>query len=114
MQLDTFGRLHCTCYAHKSLCPVEETKASYYVRLLVDDEPGVLAAIATAFGNHKVSLKSVIQTRRYKERAEIVAVTHVVKHRKMQEAAADLEKLAVVSEIRSIIRVENPQEDGAC
>ncbi|EJU27821.1 hypothetical protein HMPREF1153_1575 [Selenomonas sp. CM52] len=67
-----------------------------------------------AFGNHKVSLKSVIQTRRYKERAEIVAVTHVVKHRKMQEAAADLEKLAVVSEIRSIIRVENPQEDGAC
>ena len=113
MQLDTFGRLHCTCYAHKSLCPVEETEASYYVRLLVDDEPGVLAAIATAFGNHKVSLKSVIQTRRYKERAEIVAVTHIVKHKKMQEAAEDLKNLSVVSEIRSIIRVENPQEDVA-
>ena len=113
MQLDTFGRLHCTCYAHKLLCPVEETEASYYVRLLVDDEPGVLAAIATAFGNHKVSLKSVIQTRRYKERAEIVAVTHIVKHKKMQEAAEDLKNLSVVSEIRSIIRVENPQEDVA-
>ena len=83
------------------------------MRLLVDDEPGVLAAIATAFGKHGVSLKSVIQTRSVKEHAEIVAVTHVVKHAKIQQAADDLKKLAVVSEIRSIIRVENPQEDVA-
>ena len=115
MQMDTFGRVHCTCYANKSLCPIEETEASYYVRLLVDDKPGVLAAIATAFGNHKVSMKSVIQTRRCQDKAEIVAITHRVKHRALEEAAVDLRSLAVVSEVRSIIRVENMQEEnGSC
>ena len=115
MQMDTFGRVHCTCYANKSLCPIEETEASYYVRLLVDDKPGVLAAIATAFGNHKVSMKSVIQTRRCQDKAEIVAITHRVKHRALEEAAVDLRNLAVVSEVRSIIRVENMQEEsGSC
>ncbi len=112
MQLDTFGRLHCTCYAKKCLCPVAETKASYYVRILADDETGVLAAIATVFAKHQVSLKSVIQTRKCKQYAEIVAVTHVVKHKKLQEAIADLKNLAVVREIRSIIRVENSKKDG--
>ena len=115
MQMDTFGRVHCTCYANKSLCPIEETEASYYVRLLVDDKPGVLAAIATAFGNHEVSMKSVIQTRRCEDKAEIVAITHRVKHRALEEAAVDLRNLAVVSEVRSIIRVENMQEEnGSC
>ena len=115
MQMDTFGRVHCTCYANKSLCPIEETEASYYVRLLVDDKPGVLAAIAMAFGNHKVSMKSVIQTRRCQDKAEIVAITHRVKHRALEEAAVDLRSLAVVSEVRSIIRVENMQEEnGSC
>lgn len=115
MQMDTFGRIHCTCYAQKSLCPVEETEASYYVRLLVDDEPGVLAAIATAFGNQKVSLKSVIQTRRCREKAEIVAITHRVRHKSLEAATVDLRRLAVVSEIRSVIRVENVQEEsGSC
>ena len=40
----------CTCYNHRKFCPLEETESSYYVRLHVDDEPGVLGAIASAFG----------------------------------------------------------------
>ncbi|MBP3232350.1 MAG: homoserine dehydrogenase, partial [Anaerovibrio sp.] len=71
----------CTCYNNRPICPLEETEASYYIRLQVDDEPGVLGAIATAFGNCDVSLKSVIQTRMVNIHAEIVAVTHVVKHK---------------------------------
>ena len=78
--------------------------------LLVDDQPGVLGAIATAFGNQGVSLKSVIQTRRVDDRAEIVAITHCVKYRKIEEAEKVLQALPVVTEIRSMIRVENSQE----
>ncbi|ORU00282.1 Homoserine dehydrogenase [Anaerovibrio sp. JC8] len=96
----------CTCYNQRTLCPLADTESSYYVRLHVDDEPGVLAAIATAFGDSDVSLKSVIQTRMVNNHAEIVAVTHVVKHRKLEKAAELLNGLSVVDKICNIIRVE--------
>lgn len=102
----THSMVGCTCYNHRSFCPLEETESSYYVRLHVDDEPGVLGRIATAFGESGVSLKSVIQTRKVGDHAEIVAVTHVVQHKHLQEAAAILNGLDVVDSIRSIIRVE--------
>lgn len=98
----------CTCYEDKPICPLERTRSSYYVRLLVDDEPGVLGQIATAFGNAGVSLNSVVQTRRnVVDHAEIVAITHIVEHAKVERAIASLRKLPVVDEIRNIIRVES-------
>lgn len=97
----------CTCYNHRSFCPIEETESSYYVRLHVDDEPGVLGLIATAFGESDVSLKSVIQTRKVEEHAEIVAVTHKVQHKHLQMATNILQSLHVVDSIRSVIRVED-------
>ena len=104
---DTFGRVRCTCFEHKPLCPLEKTESSYYVRLLVDDKPGVLGQIATAFGDAEVSLKSVIQTQRnIIDHAEIVAVTHVVRHASIQKALNVLKKLPVVDDVRNVIRVE--------
>ncbi|MDY4697279.1 homoserine dehydrogenase [Selenomonas montiformis] len=103
----TFGRVRCTCYEKKKLCPLKETESSYYVRLLVDDKPGVLGFVATAFGDAGVSLKSVIQTQRnIIEHAEIVAITHMVRHEQMEQALDVLNGLPVVDEIRSVIRVE--------
>lgn len=105
-----FIRIGCTCYEQKKFCPVEKTTSAYYVRLLVEDQPGVLGAIATAFGTQGVSLNSVIQTRKVDGRAEIVAITHCVAEEQIREAAKTLRQLPVVTEIRNIIRVENPQE----
>ena len=103
---DQSSPIGCTCYNKRPFCPLEDTESSYYVRLHVKDEPGVLGAIATAFGDSNVSLKSVIQTRMVGTNAEIVAVTHVVKHSHLQKAADILSSLAVVDKIRSVIRVE--------
>ena len=104
----TFGRIRCTCYEQKRLCPLEDTESSYYVRLLVDDKPGVLGAIATVFGKEDVSLKSVVQTKQsIADHAEIVAITHRVEHRKILCALRVLKGLPVVDEVRSMIRVEN-------
>ena len=108
---DNFGRVRCTCYEEKSICPLEKTESSYYVRLLVDDKPGVLSYVATAFGNAGVSLESVIQTHRnIVDHAEIVAITHRVEHAQIEAALKALKALPVVDEIRSVIRVE--QERG--
>jgi homoserine dehydrogenase len=67
-----------------------------------------LGAIATAFGDEGVSLNSVIQTRKVGDRAEIVAITHHVKHRRIMRAERALSALSVVTKISSVIRVETP------
>lgn len=106
----SLGNNYCTCYDNKPLCPVEDTKSSYYVRLLVDDEPGVLGTIATTFGESGVNLKSVMQTtREIKNHAEIVVITHLVEHRKILCAAEALKNLPVINVLKNIIRVENEE-----
>ena len=109
---DTIGRMSYKVGEKKKLCPVEKTQSSYYLRLVVADEPGVLGEIATTFGRAGVSLKSVIQARWTEEGdAEIVAVTHVVTHAAASAAVDALEALPVVREVRSLIRVADGQED---
>ncbi|TCS77516.1 homoserine dehydrogenase [Pectinatus cerevisiiphilus] len=103
-----FGKIRCTCYEHKTFCPIEKTTSSYYVRLLVDDQPGVLGAIAMAFGQTGVSLNAVIQKRKVKNNAEIVAITHVVQEAKIRKAEQVLNKLPAVDKICNVIRVEGP------
>lgn len=101
------GRFGCTCYEKKNICPVEETVSAYYMRLLVDDEPGVLGKIATTFGNSGVSLKYVLQSEvENKDHAEIIVVTHEVKHKNILQAQENLQKLSAVDEIVNVIRVE--------
>ena len=108
----TTGRMKYKVGEKKKLCPVEKTKSSYYLRLVVADEPGVLGEIATTFGRAGVSLKSVIQARWTEEGdAEIVAVTHVVTHAAASDAVEKLQVLPVVREVRSLIRVADGQED---
>ncbi|MBQ7454654.1 MAG: homoserine dehydrogenase, partial [Selenomonadaceae bacterium] len=101
------GRFGCTCYHHREICPVEETVSSYYIRLLVEDKPGVLGKIASTFGNVDVSLKSVVQTRTESdETVELVVITHAVKHKNILQAQAALDVLSVVDKIINVIRVE--------
>ena len=105
------SRLGCTCYDQKGFCPIEETRTSYYIRLLVDDKPGVLGAIAKTFGDAGVSLRSVVQTNADSENhAEIVVITHVVKYKAVLDAVAQLKQLPVVDEVLGLIRVHC--EDG--
>ncbi len=111
MGKDRYGRIRCTCYETKKLCPPDKVLSSYYIRLLVDDEPGVLGAIATAFGKSGISLHSVIQKRRVENRSEIVAITHNVNNAQLEDIKIRLNDLNVVNKISSVIRVVMPQEE---
>lgn len=106
-----FGKIRCTCYEEKKLCPPDKVLSCYYVRLLVEDKPGVLGAIATAFGESDVSLYSVIQKRRVGEFSEIVAITHNVNNNQIEDLKIRLNNLEVVKKISSVIRVVMSQED---
>ena len=105
----TFGRVKCTCYDQKPHCPIEETRSSYYVRLLVDDKPGVLGKVATAFGDENVSLRSVVQTKCHASSDHSHAITHEVKHRKIIAALERLKNLDSIDEIQSVIRVDSEE-----
>ena len=108
IQSGSVGKLGCTCYNEKAICPLEETVSAYYIRLLVEDKPGVLGAVATAFGDAGVSLHSVAQTNSTVENhAELVVVTHKVKHKNILVAQEALKKLSAVDEISSVMRVES-------
>ena len=104
------GAVGCTCYGNKPLCPIEEIVTSYYIRLLVDDKPGVLGAIAKTFGDAGVSLKSVVQTAHNENHAEIVVITHAVKYKAILNAVEQLKKLPVVDDVLGMIRVHSDDE----
>jgi len=97
----------CTCREELAVRDMGELVTEYYVRILVDDEPGVLASVASIFGAHGVSLASVIQKRTGEAGgAEIVWVTHRAAERNFRAAIAEIDALAVVDSIGSIVRVE--------
>jgi len=99
------SRILCTCFEEKRIAPIAETESSYYIRLLAEDKPGVMAAIAGAFGAHQVSLESVIQKRKVEQRAEIVLITHRVSDENLRLATSTLKGLSVVNQVSNVIRV---------
>lgn len=100
------GRISCTCFAEKLQKDIGEITSKYYMRMKVKDQPGVLAAIATCFGEEKVSIASVVQKRQVNASAEIVWVTHPSKESALRRALDKIRKLPVVEEISLVLRVE--------
>lgn len=103
----TLGKQGAVFYENKPICPIEETESSYYARILVQDEPGVLGTVATVFGECGVSLKSVLQSKRDAKSAEIVVITHSVLYKKILSAIEKLNKVQFIDELENVIRVEN-------
>ena len=103
------GRVGCTYYEEKALALKEEVFSQFYVRLLVDEAPGVLAQIASVFGKHEVSLFNVLQTRKLGDLAEIVVITHPVSVYDLEEATKELAVTKVVNRISNVLRVEDDQ-----
>jgi len=94
--------------SHQQGCRVSaiaDLKTRFYARVLTQDQPGVIGKLGTCFGNHGVSLESVVQIDLRQGRAEIVVVTHNVLERNFRQALAELETLDVVAQIPSVLRV---------
>jgi homoserine dehydrogenase len=89
--------------------PMAELVTCYYLRLNVDDRPGVLAQVSKVLGDHRISISSVIQKTvdDKAQTAEIVIMTHPAKEAEMQQALKELKHLNSVKEIGNFIRVES-------
>jgi homoserine dehydrogenase len=84
-----------------------ETDARFYLRLLVADEPGVLAQIARALGDGRISIASCIQKETDDEAkvAEIVIMTHTARQRAMTQALEAIAALPITRKVSTCIRV---------
>ncbi len=108
--LRTGGRsLGCTCYFDKRVLPIDEMESQYYMLLSVADKPGVLAAVASAFGDHDISIRSVWQEG-FGDQAQLVLVTHRGKESNLQATVDDLGRLDSVTKVVSVLRVEGEEE----
>jgi len=96
----------CTCTEKLPVRDMADLETGYYIRLEVADKPGVLAAVASVFGEHEVSIASVIQKRADAGVAEIVYVTHTARESAVRAALDEIAALDTVDLIASIIRVE--------
>lgn len=84
--------------------PIDEVDSAFYLRMLVSDSPGVLAAIAGLFGENEVSIASVRQDGRGED-AQLIIITHTAPERAHRAAFAGLEKLHAVKDLAATIRV---------
>jgi len=100
---------NCTCYKNLGFYPDADVVSSFYLRVQVSDQPGVLAKLTTIFGEEEVSIRSVVQTGRG-ESAELVIVFHPVTEAKFKRA---LDRATALSEVQGepgVIRVEGVDE----
>jgi homoserine dehydrogenase len=84
--------------------PESALRSSFYLNLEVTDQPGVLAAVATVFAKHLVSIESMEQAG-LGGNARIVFITHECNESDMKRCLSDLRKLKAVKRIVSTLRV---------
>ncbi len=79
-------------------------ETQHYVRLEVEDAPGVLAAVAGTFGAAGVSIRSVWQEGRG-ESATLLLITHGAPEASHRRAQEELNRIKAVRQVAAVIRV---------
>ncbi|WP_353661801.1 homoserine dehydrogenase [Hydrogenimonas sp. SS33] len=78
----------------------------YYLRLVVEDKPGVLAKVSQVMGEQKISIETMLQRPGEGETATLLLSTHRCEERAMQQALHALFGLESVKERPVMFRIE--------
>ena len=90
---------------------MEEVYSRYYFRFMAIDKPGVLSKISGILGAHNISIKSVIQKGRGREKAvPVVIMTYEAMERNVIRALREINRLPVVADKTVYIRVEGEED----
>ena len=90
------------------ILPISEVVTSYYLRMRVEDQPGVLADITRILADHQISIDAMIQREpeEGEEQADIIMLTHQTREKNIDDAIARIEKLPVVTGGVTRLRME--------
>ena len=95
-------RLYGTCK------PIDQIVSEYYLRLTVEDRPGVIAQIAGVLGDLKIGISSIFQPESDEgEAVSLVLVIHKATNAQMASALETIGALPCVKKTPRMIRVEN-------
>ena len=90
--------------AKATIRPIDDARSEYYLNLEVADRPGVLAAVASTFGDNGVSIRAMEQEGLGDE-ARLVFITHTATERDLQATLRGLRDLDAVKRVVSMLRV---------
>ncbi|MGL1832792.1 homoserine dehydrogenase [Rhodocyclaceae bacterium SMB388] len=88
--------------------PIEDVVTSYYLRMRVDDKPGVLADITRILADSEISIEALIQkeAEQGESQTDIIMLTHRTVERNANLAIRQIEALPVVNGSVTRIRME--------
>ena len=90
------------------ILPIGSITSSYYLRLRVADEPGVLKALTSILAAHEISIEAILQKEpRGGEDATVALITSRVAESAFEAALAEMRALPFVREGASRLRVEH-------
>lgn len=98
----------CTCVDELPILSMEDAKYKYYLRFVVADRSGVLAATANIFAKYQISVQSVTQRgTKARNAVDLVFLTHTAEERNMRKAIEEILALdgVVTGGEPSVIRV---------
>ena len=81
------------------ILPMAEVESGYYLRMRVEDRPGVLADITRILADQQISIDAMIQREpaEGEQQTDIIMLTHVVREKQVDAAIARIEALPVVT-----------------
>ena len=88
------------------LANLDNITTRYYIRLEVEDKSGVLAKVATIFGNHNISIKTMVQKVLNESSANLLLSTHTSKESDIKKALDEISKTGVVKSTPAMIRID--------
>lgn len=95
----------------RPILPIEAIETAYYLRMIVEDKPGVLNQITRILSDSGISIEAVIQKENEEDQPDspvpLVLLTNRAKEKKLLEAVASIESLGVLIGEVSHIRVES-------
>jgi homoserine dehydrogenase len=87
------------------ILPLSEVETSYYLRLRVEDKPGVLADITRILADQQISIDAMIQREpaEGESQTDIIMLTHITREKNVDAAIVKIEALPVVK--KKVIRL---------
>jgi homoserine dehydrogenase len=76
--------------ANLELVEPSEVRSKYYLRLLVNDEAGVLAKISETFAKYDISIETMMQQPSGSEMANLLLATHICKEENIKTVMEEL------------------------
>jgi len=94
--------------ADLKILPIDEVQTSYYLRMRVQDKPGVLADITRILADEQISIDAVIQKEpgEGEDQTDLIMLTHETREKRIKAAIAKIEALKVITGKVTRIRLE--------